>query len=474
MLSQSQEGALTFLKDVFKYKESYVKTEKIKIDNEIKDIFYKDIKNIILDYVSPEFSENNGELRMNLLQGAGGVGKTRTIATFINEIPAEYKVIVSSPTHKAKSVIMKQIESLDIVFHRIKFNTVAALLSLKKIYDKNGNAEFHSFTNEGESEVKSEKKNIIIIDEASMLCESDYYDLKEYVDQRPNNIVIFVADHCQLPPVDEDKSIIYDKGFRTYTIEGNMRVKNKEVAKLTSELRGYVIGEKFDIYETKHVFRIDLIKKRLYNTFIPGKDKVLTYSRKKAVFYNNIIRNHFFNKPKDKYVSGEKLVFIDFGTIDGDVYYTGDEVCVKQCNVINKLHYDWGKGYKVYSLLLDNGYNMDIIHEDEKKVYDLECWKKKKELQRKISAFRLSRTEINLLWEKYNRSALLFNPPVDYSYAQTVYQSQGSTYNKVYIDVNNIHGCNQYNKDLFARSVYTAASRASEEIILYCINNNFT
>jgi hypothetical protein len=50
-------------------------------------------------------------------------------------------------------------------------------------------------------------------------------------------------------------------------------------------------------------------------------------------------------------------------------------------------------------------------------------------------------------------------------YACTVHKSQGSTYKRVLIDLNDIGRCNV--PDQVARMMYVAISRASEEVILY-------
>jgi ATP-dependent exoDNAse (exonuclease V) alpha subunit len=50
------------------------------------------------------------------------------------------------------------------------------------------------------------------------------------------------------------------------------------------------------------------------------------------------------------------------------------------------------------------------------------------------------------------------------AYAQTVNKSQGSTYDRVFIDLDDIRRCNS--GDQIARMLYVAVSRAREQVFL--------
>jgi hypothetical protein len=71
---------------------------------------------------------------------------------------------------------------------------------------------------------------------------------------------------------------------------------------------------------------------------------------------------------------------------------------------------------------------------------------------------------IRPLWMEYNRYYLEPFANVSYGYSTTVHKSQGSTYYNVFIDVDDIN-LNK-NKDEMKRCVYTAFTRASNEIYL--------
>jgi exodeoxyribonuclease-5 len=52
-----------------------------------------------------------------------------------------------------------------------------------------------------------------------------------------------------------------------------------------------------------------------------------------------------------------------------------------------------------------------------------------------------------------------------FSYASTVHSAQGSTYNKVFVDLTDINSCNDI--ETFIRLIYVAISRAKDEVYIY-------
>ena len=56
--------------------------------------------------------------------------------------------------------------------------------------------------------------------------------------------------------------------------------------------------------------------------------------------------------------------------------------------------------------------------------------------------------------------------PIKYSYALTVYKSQGSTFKKVFIDTEDVYDCVK-NNSVLNKTLYTAVTRASDKIFCY-------
>ena len=58
---------------------------------------------------------------------------------------------------------------------------------------------------------------------------------------------------------------------------------------------------------------------------------------------------------------------------------------------------------------------------------------------------------------------LYYYPDLRYTYASTINKAQGSTYDTVYIDLNDLAKCND--RDLQLRLLYVAVSRARHKVV---------
>lgn len=183
-----------------------------------------------------------------LINGSAGTGKTSILISsiinhFITEItnnPSKYEYIVknekweqldelldyfiiSAPTNKAKDVLVSKYNAYlagilndticsrfilnEIVHRRIDFLTVSQVLSISRVINEMGEEEFTK-GNEKKIADKYNKpqynRTVIIIDECSMIDSNTAKVLT--VIKCP---IIFIGDYCQLPPVGEDLSPIF-------------------------------------------------------------------------------------------------------------------------------------------------------------------------------------------------------------------------------------------------------------------------
>ena len=70
------------------------------------------------------------------------------------------------------------------------------------------------------------------------------------------------------------------------------------------------------------------------------------------------------------------------------------------------------------------------------------------------------------LWEFYYYKILDQFADISYGYCITVHKSQGSTYNNVYVDFNNILNSN-FDENQKVKCIYTAITRASLNLRLF-------
>ena len=78
-------------------------------------------------------------------------------------------------------------------------------------------------------------------------------------------------------------------------------------------------------------------------------------------------------------------------------------------------------------------------------------------VKQKKAVFNEMFKEINALHDKYNL-------PVKYSYCITCYKSQGSTYQNVIIDFENMYDCNRASVDNLTRCMYVGTSRTQDKL----------
>lgn len=195
-----------------------------------------------------DFVIDNKAFSKLLINGSAGTGKTTilisSIINFINmQIMERYKIIkeaieknnleklslindfiISAPTNKAKDVLvakynlylnaLEHSSTLDksllikVAQHKIVFLTVSQVLSISRVINEMGEEEF----TKGNEKKVADKYNkpaycrtTIIIDECSMIDTNTYKILN--VIKCP---IIFIGDYCQLPPVNEILSPVFE------------------------------------------------------------------------------------------------------------------------------------------------------------------------------------------------------------------------------------------------------------------------
>ncbi len=139
-----------------------------------------------------------------LITGCAGTGKTY-LASQLIECWSElgHPVTVSAPTHQAKHVVGSKIYT---PVNRLL--TVASLLSRHKV------GKFASAGFTAPKLPKSSASEIILVDEASMLGESEVQALL-----LSDSFVVFLGDPAQLPPVKQRKSTVWEIETRFELIE---------------------------------------------------------------------------------------------------------------------------------------------------------------------------------------------------------------------------------------------------------------
>ena len=181
--------------------ETNTETKYAVFEKEGKTFYANANQTIAIDRLKNWWS--NTKESLFILSGRGGTGKTTVIGTAIKEMGiTPSQVMYALPTHKAKQVIQKATGDT-----KSTYNTIAGLLGYRpnpQRFTDSTAPEFIQDKRKYEQSLdKLSEKNIkiIVIDEASMLAESQIADLLRIQEELPVRF-IFMGDNAQLPPIE--------------------------------------------------------------------------------------------------------------------------------------------------------------------------------------------------------------------------------------------------------------------------------
>lgn len=421
--------------------------------------------------------------RFVVLEGSAGVGKTFLANFIISEFSKIRRGLIycSAPTNKAVAVLrgkVKQLSDLEFI------TTHSALRMRKKVDRKTGKVSFQSYANNKYPILAGVK--LLVIDEASMLNTIMLDSIEKHAALQHVK-VLFIGDNKQLNPVGEDNSPVFERDYPTVTLTEIIRQgEGSPIIELSRNIpsiwqpRREPIGwnGSGDVRDNRndvggYIYSKDF--SRIVDTlaWVNGTDdlKYLAWTNKDVDNVNNIVRNKIYGRP-DRVQQGETLIFdTPYLNIAGEVvYYTNEEVKAEEVFVKTQSYYYPIKSNVVTGERKENKIvlttycvNPDeyaglkdgvlVLHESS----DVGFQKIVKEMTEKCYAR-------DLEWKDYFEFIEQF-AKIKYNHAITVHKSQGSTYNKVIINVKNL----SFNKKTEERQrlFYTGITRASELLILY-------
>lgn len=418
------------------------------------------------------------------LSGAAGTGKTLVISYILNWL--QHKNIpyyLCAPTHKAKTVIEHYTNEEAVTLHKLlELSPKLDILELdfnNLIFDVK------------EASTTIPYNGVVICDEASMINDS-LFDLLEEMCNTNNSKIIFIGDRSQLMPVKSNflskvynlknqccLTKIYRQSSENALLPLLQTLRETPVQKLETckGLEGSLLCEsnfKYFFNLILEEIKIAIETKNLFRT------KVLAFTNARVNKYNEYIATSLFGN-NSIFHKSEIIQCCENLEYKKNEFWNSTEYLIT--NVPKKFDLDIPGfiPYPAYKLELTDGktkYSVDILDKNiEKSMFsDLAAYVE----ELRLEAIQETNKKLKgKLWGKYYRVFDSFTSPVDLyydnrlirkksftrGYATTVHKSQGSSYDKVFVDLADILKCRD--NILLRQLEYVALSRTRSDAIVY-------
>lgn len=402
--------------------------------------------------------------RMFLLEGQAGTGKTTCINWLLSITGVN--AVLTAPTNKATKVLKdtNRIHGSGSV----ECKTIYSLLGLRVAKD----SEFVRVEPVGESDAMLYE--LVVVDEGSMVNDA----LFGFADDASWEGVkfLFMGDPLQLPPVSEDSSKamqLLGKATLTkverhdnqiLTLATHLRKCMQEGEKLAFKTDHNGEGEGVYCVNYKKFLRL-LQKAATSETYLnnPKELRCIAWRNSQVGDYNAVIRRDVYGEQADtsKFLVDERVIaahpIIDILGGDSDLLMTTDEEATVQS--VEIIQHPKFEDLKCYHLRLEPDFQSAdavdafVIHEDSEKAYGKMLGNLSESARNKSGSW-------GSFWAAKNELFMDIRP----CHAITAHRSQGSTYQTVFVDVEDI--MSNRNKEEALRCLYVACTRASKTLVL--------
>lgn len=374
-----------------------------------------------------------------VIEGGAGVGKTTLINTFLEEWPQlvalsggtfdDIEVHLTATTNKAADALASATK------HEV--NTIHSFLGLRVVTEGYQKTKLISVS-------KDVPDGVLVIDESSFIDD----ELLAYILRKAKHMkIIFLGDPNQLKPVNSDTTPVFAQGWPTARLNQIVRQSDDSpIQALSRGLRSLVEGEPMPKAGVDGVNILHLPQADFETQFVQDAlsmpvngVRALSWTNKRAIYYNGLValaRN------------GVEDIHI------GDIVNVNKQIALR-----HRYRYPTDSTFKVVAL---GQWEMDSEGIESRMVethygHTLRQARHQSALQQKLKeVYAVGQSvQAEYIENTYADLRLL--------YASTVNKAQGSTYDAVYIDLNDIGGCRD--KDQVKRMLYVAASRARSKVV---------
>lgn len=379
-----------------------------------------------------------------VLQGYSGTGKSTLVKFIIEQMPnllrtvkllcpsyPEYEMVLTATTNKAA-------EALSSITN-IPVSTIHSFLGLRVNTDYS-TGKTHLIPRDNDQIVN----HMLFIDEASYVDR----DLLQIIFKKTRNCkIIFMGDPAQLTPVKSNTTPVFDAHFPTAKLTEIVRqAEGNPIIEVSTKFRETVTSGEFfsfkpDGHHIVHLDR-DTFYKEIENEFTRPDwsyqdSKILGWTNKCVVGYNHYVRDLVQGDPD--FAPGDYAVCNKFITVNRNTVKTDQMVLITAINPAT----EYGVPGKIIGI--DGKFSVFMPNS----------------LTDRKSRLALAKSQ-----EDWGIVEAIDSRWIDLraAYACTINKAQGSTYNKVFIDLDDISKCNM--GEQIARMLYVAISRARHQVFL--------
>ncbi len=410
------------------------------------------------------------------ISGLAGTGKT----TIIKECIKNYKgkVYLTATTNQAVEVAKRTWSKSSSFKIDITTGTIHKILGiyLDIEYDKESEELTENLKREENYSPDFIPGNtLLIIDEASMLSKKILQILKITASDYKLKL-IFMGDHHQLPPVNENESEIFNTQNKS-VLTKVMRQKegshlHQYIEKCRTEKELPIPNEDVELVTSKTDFlnkAIELYKSKEFITN-PYLCKVLAWRRKVVEEYNDlIIKSLGQDTSKYKFFIGERIIstkqFFKNRKKKGE---TIKDIILNNSEEATITNISLGKRAGITT------YELELLKDDNTKVIVPIV----KETNFRTFLSKLNRYKYKYIKSRSIKDKMVYTSflnsfgSVSPSYCVTVHRSQGSTYEHVFINHSDIKRIKDVkreavdNEQYYLKCRYTAVSRSSKTLTI--------
>lgn len=379
-----------------------------------------------------------------VLAGYAGTGKSTLVKYLLDAIPGIMKTIhMVNPkfTNMAVEVTATTNKAADVLGQMTGYpvTTIHSFLGLSVQKDYTTGK-----TNLVDTRRKEFHNTLVFIDEASFIDSK----LLEFICNKLTKCkVVFIGDPAQLTPVKSTHTPVFNANFPTACLTEVMRqAAGNPIITLATKFRETVNTGKFFQFTPDNVaikwldadaFKAEVDKEFLDPTWNYNRSKILAWTNKRVQQYNEYVTEQV--KTTTEFQQGDFCVNNHHVSVGNTRLATDEMVFLSHVEGKVTLH-----GI--------TGTHLEVNH--KLSVFVPDSWK---EVKKKINMWReLQEYSLIAMADKWADLRAM--------YACTVNKSQGSTFDKVFIDLSDIAKCN--NGNTIARMLYVAVTRARYEVIM--------